>query len=131
MRDRVSLITLLDTIRYVYRSGRIPKVPARAGSLVNIKPMFTISSGVVHLIGIVRTKEQGIDRLLRIMRDEAGLSGIHVAVMHAYALDEAKKLVGWLSSEFNCTEIWLTECSPVIGYATGAGTLSVAFYPEG
>ncbi len=55
---------------------------------------------------------------------------IPVAVMHAYALDEAEKLKQRISSEFNCAELWLTEFSPLMGYACGTGTLGLAFYKE-
>jgi len=127
MRDKVSVVVLLDTIRYVYRSGRIPKVAARAGSILNIRPIFTIS-GVVNFAGVVRSKESGIERLLKTMRDKVGLSPVHVAVMHAYALDEAERLKERIASEFNCSELWLSEFSPVMGYACGTGTLAVAFY---
>jgi len=127
MRDKVSVLVLLDTMRYVYRSGRIPKVAARAGSILNIRPIFTVS-GVVHFIGIARSKEQGIDRLLRKMRDKVEPGPAHVAVMHAYAPDEAEKLKERISSEFNCAELWLAEFSPVMGYACGTGTLALAFY---
>ena len=131
VRDRVSLIALMDTVRYVYRTGRIPKVAALAGSMLNIKPIFTISSGVPHFMSIVRNKERGIDRLLKIMKGKVGLNPVHVAVMHAYALDEAEKLKERASSGFNCAELWITEFSPVMGYACGAGTLGLAFYSEG
>jgi len=129
MRDRVGAAILLDTIRYVYRTGRIPKVAARVGSMLNIRPILTIS-GVVHFAGAVRNKEHGIDRILQIMRDKVGQSQAHVAVMHAYAPDEAEKLMKRVSAEFNCAELWLTEFSPVMGYACGTGTVGIAFYPE-
>ncbi|MBA7551908.1 DegV domain-containing protein [subsurface metagenome] len=131
MRERVTFVALLDTVRYVYRSGRIPKLAARAGSILNIKPIFTISSGVVRTVGIVRSKEHGVERLLKIMRDKVGQIPVHVAVMHAYALDEAKRLKERVLSEFNCAELWLTEFSPLMGYTTGTGTLGLAFYKEG
>jgi len=131
VRGRVRLVALMDTVRYVYRTGRIPKVAAWAGSMLNIKPVFTISSGVPHFVGAVRNKERGIDRLLKIMRGKVGLNPLHVAVMHAYALDEAERLKERVSSEFNCAELWITEFSPVMGYACGTGTLGLAFYSEG
>jgi len=131
MRDRVSLAALMDTVRYVYRTGRIPKVAALAGSMLHIRPIFTISSGVPHFIGAVRNKERGIARLLKIMRNKVGLNPVHVAVMHVYALDEAERLKERVSSEFNCAELWITEFSPVMGYACGTGTLGLAFYSEG
>jgi len=130
MRDRVSFFVFLDTIRHVYRSGRIPKVASQAGSILNIKPLLTTSSGVLHFVGVARSKKSGVERLLKMMRDRVGLRPVHVAVTHAYALDEAEKLKERISSEFNCAELWVTEFSPLMGYACGTGTLGIAFYSD-
>jgi len=130
MRGRATFVILLDTIRYVYRTGRIPKVAAQVGSMLNIRPILTSSSGLVRFMGAVRSKEHGIERILRVMKEKVGQSPVHVAVMHAYALDEAERLKERVLSEFNCAELWLTEFSPVMGYATGPGTLGFAFYRE-
>jgi len=127
MRDKINVLLLLDTIRHVYRSGRIPKVASQAGSILNIRPLLTVFKSV-NFAGVVRSRERGIEKLLGFMRDRAGQQPVHVAVMHAYALDEAEKLKERISSEFDCREIWLTEFSPVMGYATGTGTLGMAFY---
>ena len=64
------------------------------------------------------------------MREKVGRNQVHVAVMHAYALDEAEKLKERVLAEFNCAELWLTEFSPLMGYACGTGTLGLAFYKE-
>jgi len=129
MRGKVGIIALLDTVRYVYRSGRVPKVAAQAGSILNIRPIFTISEKV-HFIGVARNREQGISRMLAKMKDKVGRRPVHIAVMHAYAQNEAERLKERILSEFNCAEIWLTEFSPLMGYACGTGTLGVAFYSE-
>ncbi|MDO9065807.1 MAG: DegV family protein, partial [Chloroflexota bacterium] len=128
--NKVSLVAIVDTIRYVYRTGRIPKIAARVGSMLNIRPLFTVSSGVPHFVGAVRNKERGIERLLNMMRDKVGTKKVRAAVMHAYALDEAEKLKKRVSSEFDCVEIWVCEFSPIMGYSAGTGTLGIAFYPE-
>ncbi len=129
VRDKVNAIVFLDTIRHVYRSGRIPKVASQIGSVLNIKPLLTISK-VVHFTGMARNRKQGIERMLQMMREKVGDNPIHAAVTHAYALDEAEKLKERVASEFNCIELWLSEFSPVMGYACGTGTVGVAFYPE-
>jgi fatty acid-binding protein DegV len=51
--------------------------------------------------------------------------------MHADALEEAEKLKEKVAAEFNCVEIFITDLSPVMGYATGRGTLALAYYKEG
>jgi len=130
VRDKVSFLLVLDTIRHVYRTGRIPKVASQVGSMLKIKPILTSSSGLVRFKGVVRNREHGINRLLKMMRDKVGQSPVHVAVTHAYCPDEAERLKERISSEFNCAELWLTEFSPIMGYACGTGTLGFAFYKE-
>jgi len=130
VRGKVYVVALMDTIRYVYRSGRIPKIAAVAGSLLSIKPVLTIASGAVRFRGAVRNREHGVERVLKITRDRVGQKPVHMAVMHAYAPDDAEKLKERVSAEFNCVELWITEFSPVMGYACGTGTLGLAFYPE-
>ncbi len=129
VKDKVNTVISLDTIQHVYRSGRIPKVASKIGSALNIKPIFTVS-GVVHFNGIVRSREQGTKRMLQMMRDKVGSLPVHVAVTHAYALDEAEKLKDRIAAEFNCIELWLSEFSPVMGYACGTGTVGIAYYSE-
>jgi DegV family protein with EDD domain len=131
VRDKVVFIALLDTIRHVYRTGRIPKVASQIGSMLNIRPiLMNSSSGTINFKGVVRKREHGINRLLGVLRDKVGQDPAHVAVMHAYVPDEAEKLKNRISSEFNCAELFITEFSPVMGYATGTGTLGFAFYKE-
>jgi len=129
MRDKVGCVVLLDTIRHVYRSGRIPKIASQIGSILNIRPIFIVSE-VVHFATAVRSRRHGIERILEIMRDKVGQRRVHVAVMHAYAQDEGERLKERVAAEFNCAELWLTEFSPVMGYACGTGTIGLAFYPE-
>ena len=43
--EKVNVIGVMDTIRDVYRTGRIPKLAARFGSSLNIRPIFIIIEG--------------------------------------------------------------------------------------
>lgn len=131
VRDKVSVIGIMETIRYVYRTGRLPKIIAQVGSMLNIKPIFAVSEGVVRLAGLARSKEQAVKRALTMMKRKVGARRVHVAVAHAEALAEGEQLIGRVSAEFNCAELWLTDFSPVMGYATGPGVLAIAFYTEG
>ncbi len=130
MRDRVALVAFMDTIRHIYRTGRIPKIAALAGSVLNIRPVLTVSGGVVRFMGAARSRERGIKRMLKTMREKVGENPVHVAVMHAFAREEGEKLKERVASEFDCVELWLTGFSPVMGYATGTGTLGLAFYED-
>jgi len=130
VRDKVNLLTLMDTIRYAYRSGRIPKVASQIGSALSVKPILSISDGAAHFVGIARTKERGVKRIIQLMREKVGENPLHVAVVHADALEEAQRLKEQVASEFNCVELWISEFSPIMGYTTGRGLLGLAFYVD-
>ncbi|KPJ53380.1 MAG: hypothetical protein AMJ37_01495 [Dehalococcoidia bacterium DG_18] len=130
VRDKVNLLTLMETIRYAYRSGRIPKVASQIGSALSVKPILSISDGAAHFVGIARTKERGVKRILGMMRKKVGANPVHVAVVHADALEEAQRLKEQVASEFNCGELWISEFSPIMGYTTGRGLLGLAFYVD-
>jgi DegV family protein with EDD domain len=130
VRDKVTFLALLDTIKHVYRTGRIPKIASQVGSMLNIKPLLTISDGLIRFKGMVQNRARGITRLIEILRDRVGQDLVHIAVMHAFAPEEAEILKERISSEFNCAELWVTEFSPVMGYCTGSGVLGLAFYTE-
>jgi fatty acid-binding protein DegV len=53
---------------------------------------------------------------------------LHVAVMHADALDKAADLRNRIAAQFDCAELFITEFTPVMGVHTGPGLLGVAFY---
>jgi DegV family protein with EDD domain len=129
VKAKVNALVLLDTIRYAYRSGRVPKIASVIGSALNVRPILSVSK-TVHFAGMVRSRKQGIERILQMMRDRLDKRPVHVAVTHAYALEEAEKLKERIAAEFNCIELWLSEFSPVMGYACGTGTVGTAFYPE-
>jgi len=131
VREKVAIVAILDTIRHVYRSGRIPKIASQIGSMLNVRPILYINTtdgGTVHFEGIVRSRQHGIARILKMMREKVENTPVRVAVMHAYAPEAALQLKETIAASFNCTEIWITEFSPLMGYATGTGALGLAFY---
>lgn len=127
--QKVNTYIFLDTIQHVYRSGRIPKIASQIGSMLNIKPILTVR-GTVSFAGMARSRKKGIEHLLEIMREKAGSQPVRVAVTHAYAPEEAEALKEHIAKEFDCIEVWLSEFSPVMGYACGTGTIGFSFYTE-
>ena len=126
---RVNLFATLDTLYYLAKGGRVPKVAALAGSLLRIKPIFTINNGDAYLVTNARTTRGAMKHILKIMGQKI-VKGqpLHVAVMHADALDKAIALREQISSQFGCAELFITEFTPVMGVHTGPGVIGVAFY---
>jgi DegV family protein with EDD domain len=132
MVSRVTILALLDTLHYLAKGGRIPKAAAWAASLIQLKPLIEVSPsrGEVSLLERTRTKARGVERLRQIMADRAGDRPVHVIVLHADAPEEAGKLKEQVSSEFQCSELYVSEFTPTMGAHAGPGMLGLAFYAE-
>jgi DegV family protein with EDD domain len=128
VREHTYMFLALETIRHAYRTGRIPKIATQVGTALGVKPLLTISDGVVHLVSVSRTRQRGVEKLIDNMKRRVGDQPVHAAVMHTALPEEGEKLKQRISDEFNCKELFLTEISPIIGYSIGTGALGIAFY---
>ncbi|MFC1872051.1 DegV family protein [Chloroflexota bacterium] len=128
-RDKVQAVGILESIRHVYRTGRIPRIASQMLSTLNVKPLLRIS-GTVHITGVDMNKEHGMRRLLSTIKEKVGERPVRVAISHANVPDEGESLRDRVSTGFNCVEVLLTDFSPIMGYATGEGTLVIAFDEE-
>lgn len=128
---KVQLIAFLDTLHYLGKSGRIPKVTAWAGSILGFKPLTELSHGEARLMGRPRSRDKATEQLVSITLDRIGDHPAHVNVMHADAPNDAEDLKRRMEGLLDCREIFISEFTPVMGAHTGPGLLGLAFYSEG
>jgi DegV family protein with EDD domain len=128
---RVSVLFVVETLKYLHRGGRIGGASRLLGSALRIKPLLHLSEGRVDALERVRTKRKAVGRMLEVMTERVGDAPVYAAVIHANAPEEATKLREQVREQFPCVELYLTEFSPVIGTHIGPGTVGVAFYTGG
>ena len=126
---RVHLFAMLDTLHYLVKGGRVPQATALVNSLLKIKPVFTLNQTDAHTVALPRSAKSAMKYMLRVMKQKAiKRQPLHVAVMHANALEQAELLGKRISSQFDCSELFITEFTPVMGVHTGPGLFGIAFY---
>jgi len=129
--ERVNLFATLDTLHYLAKSGRVPQAAALVNSILQIKPVFTLNHASAHTVALPRTIKSAMKRILKLMEQSVTPGeALHATVMHADAIDNAIVLRNRIASQFNCSELFITEFTPVMGVHTGPGLLGVAFYNE-
>ena len=131
VREKSGGVMMLDTLRYIYRTGRMSKTASRIASIFNIKPINRITEdGTLEMVDRTRKSMDGISRLITAIGRETETDSLHFMVTHAAAPDRAEYLVGQLRQRFNCLSLIISDYSPVMGYGTGPGAIFVGFHPE-
>lgn len=73
-KSRYRLYGAVSDLKYLEKGGRLSKVGAAAGSMLNLKPVITISEeGVVKLAGMARGQKGAYAKLLKLIEADGGL----------------------------------------------------------
>jgi DegV family protein with EDD domain len=135
MSGRVTLLAMLDTLTYLARGGRVPRVAAWAAGMLQVKPIVRFNASDIKLVARTRTRRRALDRMAELVTAEAKGMKTHLAVHHANALADAEYLLrameGCLDlAEAYVAEAYVTEFTQVMGAHTGPGLVALAWWFE-
>jgi len=124
MIPSIHVLGLLDTLKYLALGGRIGKVQALLGSVLNVKPMLTIKDGVLTPAGRVRSRAKGTDILFDYVKNAVDIQDL--AVVYNTEREEAQAFVKRLGAIFPEERIRLAQLGPALGVHTGPGILFIS-----
>lgn len=130
-RDAVRMLVGVDKLDNLAKGGRIGRVSALLGGLLNLKITFTVGrDGAFEPVGRIRGSAAALEHTLGWVREQMGdhTRGAF-CVMHALSEDRANWLRERLESMFDVEEMHVVETGVVIATHTGTGW-GVAFVPR-
>ncbi|MDP2180966.1 MAG: DegV family protein [Actinomycetota bacterium] len=129
-RDRVQLLVGVDKLDNLAKGGRIGRVGAFIGGMLNLRVLFTVADGVFDPVGRIRGAQTALNRTLEWVGERMGnATGGKFCVLHAMSLERAEWLRDQLTSRYLATDMYVVETGTVISTHTGTGW-GVAFIPE-
>ena len=120
---RTHVFAGLDTLEFLRRSGRINRVMAGLGSVLQIKPLLKMYDGN-PTSERVRTRRRATERLMGLLSDLVPLE--RVALVHTHAPDRAENLRQRVRHLLPEGEIPSVDITPVIGAHIGPGAVGFA-----
>ena len=119
----------VDTLEYLQKGGRIGKVTATAGMLLQIKPLLTFAGdGQLISVAKVRGRHQVIDKLVDLTVQRCGEhKRYNLAVANGGAPDEMARVREKLTAALpNYDHIWEGEIDGTLSVYIGDGVLGAA-----
>lgn len=122
----------VDTLEYLKRGGRVGSAAALIGSALAVKPILTISGGLVVPLERVRTKAKALARLEALAVEKASLceAGFDIGVQHLASASTATSVAGRLAAALGREAIPVDEVGAAIGAHVGPGMISVTITPR-
>jgi DegV family protein with EDD domain len=131
MLPKVTYLTALETMKYLIKGGRAPKIAA-IGNLLGVRPIITNNkqTGEVLSLGRGQGKKNTMVKLVDYVADfvETG-KPVHMIVHYTDNQADGEQLKEMVQAKYNCTELYMTPYSPVMAVHTGP-VMSLAFYSD-
>ncbi len=131
-KKKIVIVALVDTLEYLKRGGRISKTVAFAGTVLNIKPVISLTDGVINILGKARGSKMGNNLLMQEIEKAGGVdfsrpvllgyTGLSDALLQKYITDSRAI---W---ENGLKEIRYTTIGSTIGTHVGPDAIAVAFF---
>lgn len=130
IREKTEVIYTLDTLEYLARGGRIGRVKAMAGALLNLKPVIRVASdGKYSTVSNGRTLGKSMTAIAEYLLSKYGNTPLWVTVLHGRFAEKADLLTIEFKEKLNIAKLEVIRISPVLGVHTGPGIVGAAVVP--
>ncbi len=130
IREKTEVIYTLDTLEYLARGGRIGRVQAIAGALLNLKPVIRVDTdGKYSTVSTARTLTKSMSTITEHLHNKYANAPLWVTVLHGRFAEKAEALSRELQQTLNVAKMEVMRISPVLGVHTGPGIVGAAVVP--
>ena len=123
----------VDDLMFLLRGGRVSKVSAYMGTMLNIKPVMHVDDeGRLIPVEKVRGRKKAIQGLVKHMEETAQkpVADQPVFITHGDCPEDVEYLCDLIRKKFGDVQITVNYVDPVIGAHAGPGTLALFFLAE-
>jgi DegV family protein with EDD domain len=130
IREKTEVIYTLDTLEYLARGGRIGRVKAIAGALLNLKPVIRVDTdGKYSTVTTGRTLNKSMNAVVDYLHNKYVHTPVWATVLHGRFAEKAEVLANGLKARLNVAKLEVNRISPVLGVHTGPGIVGAAVVP--
>lgn len=130
IREKTEVIYTLDTLEYLARGGRIGRVQAMAGALLNLKPVIRVDTdGKYSTVAKGRSIGKSMSIIADHLVEKYGNAPVWVTVLHGRFAEKADLLTEEFKQKLNVAKLEVHRISPVLGVHTGPGIVGAAVVP--
>ncbi|MFN8597578.1 MAG: DegV family protein [Anaerolineae bacterium] len=129
--EQTEIFFTLDTLHYLQKGGRIGRVQAMAGALLNLKPVITVDKGPGTYITVAkgRSMAKSVAVIAEHVYEKMKQIPAWVHVLHTNSPDMARQLADLIREKLPNAQITFGQIVPVLGVHTGPGCVGAVCGP--
>ncbi len=118
---RLRILLFVETLEYLQKGGRIGKAQAFLGSLLNLKPLLSLSGGEIVPVEKVRTRGRAIERLSETAREQGPIE--RLSVVYSTTPEDVEAFLAKIGDVVPRDQVIVAQYGPAIGTHIGPGAM--------
>ena len=129
VRDNTHTFFTTETLKYLAASGRVPRLSAGIGNLLDVKPILRfMHDGTIQPIARVRGRKRSLEDIINRAQEIFGERPVRVAVVNARCAPEAERFNSEVRQRLHVVDVQVIEIGPVLAALAGPGAMGLAIY---
>lgn len=124
----------VDDLFHLQRGGRVSKMTAIIGSMINVKPILVVNNeGALVASSTARGRKKSLNTIVNNMENQMGRfrdKNNVICVVHGDAEEDAQFVVDLIKERFHTDNIIVNTISPSIGAHSGPGAIGICYMGE-
>ena len=130
-RERIRLLAIVDTLKYLHKGGRLSGAAALAGGLLGVKPVVGITDGKLGMMGKARGMAGAYVALFKLIEEQGGIDEAEPCLVgYTGSRAQATPFVRFVSQNLGLERPPVLPIGTVIGTHAGPGAAGIAFFAK-
>ena len=130
-QKRVRIIAIFATLENLKKGGRISSAAAFVGGMLSIKPVITITDGVVDVLGKVKGMKNGYKTMREYIENDGGID-LNMPFSVAYSGTDDANIQAFMEGNRdlfgNAADLPLSYVGATVGTYAGPGAIAAAYF---
>lgn len=125
--DNIEHLFTVETLEYLYKGGRLSRVSAIAGGLLDIKPIIEVTDeGKLEVCEKVRGRKKALNRVVELIGERAvDIDKQIVGVVHADCEELCDEIIEEIKTRYGVKTVFKGFLGCAIGAHTGPGLIGI------
>lgn len=116
----------VETLEYLRKGGRIKTATAVIGGMLDIRPILTVTDGLVHAIEKVKGEKKVVPKFMELMAPKiAEMKNPKIFLLNSDVTEKAEKLAKAIKEKLGIEVSYISQVGVIIGAHAGPGVLGI------
>ena len=122
----------IGTLEYLQKGGRIGKVSAIAGNILNLKPLIVVRDGELYPYGSIRGRKKALKKIINMTKEhfektDENISDYNFCIARGHSTDDAEKIKDEVSELGIKSDLPFFQVGSTIGTYCGPDPIGITF----